>query len=315
MSATFPHLSLPVLIALGLVYAVLVAASVSVRVLERDRTDPEPSELYLRIRSWWWMIGVLTAALLVGRTAMVVLFAFVSYLALKEYFTIAATRRADRSVLFWAYLAVPVQYVFVGIAWYGMFIIFVPVYMFLILPAIMVLNGETRGFVKAAGTLHWGLMTTVFAVSHAAFLLAVPPPSSAPGTGAGLLVTLLILTEINDVAQYVWGKLFGRHKIIPKVSPNKTWEGFLGGLATTLAMSVLLCLTLTPVSIPIALLIGLLIGAAGFIGDLTISAVKRDLGLKDTGTTIPGHGGILDRIDSLTFTAPLFFHVVRYFYY
>lgn len=315
MSDFVPHLSVPVLIALAAIFLVLISASVLVRVIERRRSDPEPSELYLRIRSWWWMIGVLSVALLVGRTAMIVLFAFVSYLALKEYLSITPTRRADRSVLFWVYLAVPVQYVFVGINWYGMFIIFVPVYMFLVLPAAMVLNGETKGFQKAAGTLHWGLMTTVFAVSHAAFLLAVPPPDSAAGTGAGLLVTLLILTEFNDVAQYVWGKLFGRHKIIPKVSPNKTWEGFLGGVFTTVAMSVLLCLTLTPVQLPHAVLIGVLIAVAGFVGDLTISAIKRDLDLKDTGATIPGHGGILDRIDSLTFTAPLFFHIVRYFYY
>ncbi len=315
MNALLPHLSVPVLIALAAVYLILIAASVLVRVIERNRSDPAPSELRLRIRSWWWMIGVLSAAVLIGRTAMIVLFAFVSYLALKEYLSITPTRRADRSVLFWVYLAVPVQYVFVGIDWYGMFIIFVPVYMFLVLPAAMVLNGETKGFQQAAGTLHWGLMTTVFAVSHAAFLLAVPPPDSAPGTGAGLLVTLLILTEINDVAQYVWGKLFGRYKIIPKVSPNKTWEGFLGGIATTVAMSVLLCLTLTPIQLPHAVLIGGLIAVAGFVGDLTISAIKRDLDLKDTGATIPGHGGILDRIDSLTFTAPLFFHVVRYFYY
>jgi len=315
MSAMFPHLSMAVLIALGAVYAILITASILVRVMERGRTEAAPSELRLRIRSWWWMVGVLTIALLIGRSGMIVLFAFVSYLALKEYFSIIPTRRADRSVLFWAYLAVPIQYVFVGIDWYGMFIIFVPVYMFLALPAVMILNGETSGFLRAAGTIHWGLMTTVFAISHAAFLLAVPPPGSAPGTGAGLIVTLLILTEINDVAQYVWGKLFGRHKIIPKVSPNKTWEGFLGGLATTTAMSVVLCLTLTPISVPIALLIGVLLAVAGFIGDLTISAMKRDLSLKDTGATIPGHGGILDRIDSLTFTAPLFFHVVRYFYY
>lgn len=315
MSDFVPHLSVPVLIALAAIFLVLISASVLVRVIERRRSDPEPSELYLRIRSWWWMIGVLSVALLVGRTAMIVLFAFVSYLALKEYLSITPTRRADRSVLFWVYLAVPVQYVFVGINWYGMFIIFVPVYMFLVLPAAMVLNGETKGFQKAAGTLHWGLMTTVFAVSHAAFLLAVPPPDSTAGTGAGLLVTLLILTEFNDVAQYVWGKLFGRHKIIPKVSPNKTWEGFLGGVFTTVAMSVLLCLTLTPVQLPHAVLIGVLIAVAGFVGDLTISAIKRDLDLKDTGATIPGHGGILDRIDSLTFTAPLFFHIVRYFYY
>ncbi|MBK5950644.1 phosphatidate cytidylyltransferase [Rhodobium orientis] len=301
-----------VLFVLGLIVAGLAGATIFVRLKERGRAG-EPSELRLRIRTWWWMVGVLVAALLISRTAMIVLLAFVSFLALKEYFTIAETRRADRAVLFWAYLAIPVQYLFVGIAWYGMFIIFVPVYMFLVLPAVMVLNGETRGFLRAAGSIHWGLMTTVFAVSHAAYLLAVPPPGDA--NGAGLLVTLLILTEVNDVAQYVFGKRFGHRKIVPNVSPNKTWAGFLGGVGTTAVLSVVLCLALTPVELPIALLIGVLLGIAGFVGDLTVSAVKRDLDLKDTGSILPGHGGILDRIDSLTFTAPLFFHIVRYFYY
>jgi phosphatidate cytidylyltransferase len=218
-------------------------------------------------------------------------------------------------VLFWAYVTVPLQYYWVGTGWYGMFIIFIPVYAFLFLPMRMVIVGETRQFLHAAGALHWGLMTTVFSLSHLAFLLALPEDKNPAGGGAGLVLFLVFLTEFNDVAQYVWGKSLGRHKIIPKVSPNKTWEGFLGGVATSVLSAWLLAPWLTPLNLQDALIVGVMIPLAGFVGDVVISAVKRDIGVKDAGSLLPGHGGILDRVDSLTYTAPLFFHFLRYFYY
>jgi phosphatidate cytidylyltransferase len=158
-------------------------------------------------------------------------------------------------------------------------------------------------------------MTLVFGISHIAYLLVLPEANNPNAGGAGLVLFLVFLTQFNDVAQYVWGKNLGRHKIIPKVSPNKTWEGFLGGVATTTLLSVLLSHWLTPMPWTVAIAAGLLISIAGFIGDVTISALKRDIGLKDSGSMLPGHGGILDRIDSLTYTAPLFFHFIYYLYY
>ncbi len=303
-----------VLRALGGIYAILLIASSWVWLLQRRRPEKDRSELVLRIRSWWIIASLFSAALLMSRRGAIVFFALVSFLALKEYFSIVPIRRADRRVLFWAYLAIPVQYYWVAQAWYGMFIIFIPVYVFLLLPMRMVMVGETKDFLRAAGTLHWGVMTLVFGISHIAYLLALPEARNAAG-GAGLVLFLLFLTEINDVAQYLWGKTLGRRRIIPKVSPNKTWEGFFGGLFTTTALSALLAPWLTPLGRETALLAGALIGVAGFIGDVTISALKRDIGLKDSGSILPGHGGILDRIDSLTYTAPLFFHFVYYLYY
>ncbi|MEJ2575054.1 MAG: phosphatidate cytidylyltransferase, partial [Gammaproteobacteria bacterium] len=130
-----------------------------------------------------------------------------------------------------------------------------------------------------------------------------------------LVLYLVFLTQFNDVMQYTWGKLFGRHKIIPKVSPNKTWQGFGGGVLTTAVLAALLGPWLTPLSIPQAILAGLIIGAGGFVGDVIISALKRDIGVKDSGSLLPGHGGLLDRLDSLLYTAPLFFHFVYYLHY
>jgi len=272
-------------------------------------------ELKARIRSWWVIVTLLAVGLLTHYTTGIVLFAFISFLAFKEYLSLIPTRRADRRVLFWAYLAIPLQYWLVYTKWYGMFVILIPVYFFLLLPFRAVIIGETKGFLSSVATIQWGLMTTVFSIGHVAYLLALDIKKVAwNGTGVGMVLFIILLTELNDVAQFVWGKSLGRHKIIPKVSPNKTVEGFLGGMFTTAVIARLLAPHLTPLSADHAWILGVILPGLGFIGDVTISAIKRDIGVKDSGSIIPGHGGILDRIDSLTYTAPVFFHFVRYFY-
>lgn len=303
-----------VLLVAGL-FMILTFSSIIVKLLALAYPKQNFSELKTRVNSWWTMIIVFTSALLLNRQLSIVFFGLMSFLALKEYLSLIPTRRADRRVLFWAYLTIPLQYYWVAADWYGMFIIFIPVYAFLFLPMRMVLIGETQQFLQAAGTLHWGLMVTVFSLSHLAFLLDMPEAKNPAGGGAGLVLFLVFLTEFNDIAQYIWGKLLGKHKIIPKVSPNKTWEGFLGGLLTTLLVAWGLAPSLTPMNFQHSLEAGLIIPLAGFIGDVVISAVKRDIGVKDSGSLLPGHGGILDRIDSLTYTAPLFFHFIRYHYF
>ncbi len=305
----------PVLVGVAGIFGLLVVASVIAVVLGRLHPDRDYAELRARIASWWIMVAIFSVAIMLSRTVSIAFLAFVSFLALKEYLSLIPTRRADRRVLFWAYLAIPVQFYWIGLGWYGMFIIFVPVYMFLFLPVVMIRVGETAGFLRAAGTLHWGLMTMVFSLSHAAFLLALPESGNPGAGGAGLLLFLVFLTQFNDVAQYVWGKLAGRHKAVPAVSPNKTVEGLAGGVATTVLLAWLLAPYYTPLDGWQAPVAGLLIGLAGFAGDVTISALKRDLGIKDSGSLLPGHGGILDRVDSLTFAAPLFFHFVYYLHF
>jgi phosphatidate cytidylyltransferase len=148
-------------------------------------------------------------------------------------------------------------------------------------------------------------MLTVYSLSHLAYLLSLPISEG----GRGLLLYVVFLTEMNDVFQFTWGKLLGRHKIIEKISPNKTWEGFIGGLLSTVLAAILLKF-LTPFTTNEAIGAGLLIACTGFVGDIIVSAIKRDFGLKDTGTVIKGHGGILDRMDSLIISAPFFFYYV-----
>lgn len=295
------------------VLALLVVSSCVRLVIAFRNPKKDYTELRQRIQSWWIMIGLLFAVLLVGRTSAIVFFAILSFLALKEFFSIVPLRESDRRVIFWAYLAIPVQYYWISREWYGMFIIFIPVYMFLFLPLRMVMIGETKGMIKSMGTIHWGLMLTVFCISHIACLLTLPNTNEAAGE-MGLILFLVFTTQFNDVCQYIWGKSLGRHKIVPKVSPNKTWEGFIGGVISIAICSGFAAPYLTPLTFQQGMLTGAAIAIAGFSGDVVLSAVKRDLRIKDSSTLIPGHGGLLDRMDSLIFTAPLFFHLMNYLY-
>lgn len=306
-------LSERVLWAIGAIYALLIAASIATFILRRRAPGEATTELARRVMSWWFMITVFTIAIVTNRVVSTVFLGFVAYLALKEYLSLIPTRRVDRLILLFAYLAIPVQFVFAHWDSYGLFLTFIPVWMFLFFPMAMTLTGKTERFLRAVGTLSWGLMITVFSLSHTAMLLSADDSVAGPAGGAGLLLFLVALTQFNDVAQFATGKLFGRRKIIPAVSPKKTWEGFLGGLGATIILAAAAGPFLTPLPFYYAAAAGAMIAVAGFLGDVTISAFKRDLGVKDSGGLIPGHGGILDRVDSLTYSAPVFYHAMHFF--
>lgn len=301
-----------VLWALASLFLILVVATIIVNYLHSRGGSGEFDEVVQRLRTWWIIVLLLSSAILLSSGTSLVFFALISFLGLKEFLTLAPTRRADRDVLFYLYLAIPVQYLWAALEWYGMFIIFVPVYLFLFVPLRMVLSGNTKNFLKAAGILHWGVMTTVFSISHLGFLLMLPAGRNPHGDGPAMVLFLIILTQLNDVAQYLWGKALGSRRVVPSVSPNKTWEGLVGGVVTTTILATVLSHWMTPLALWQGAIAGLGIGLFGFVGDVCVSAVKRDLGIKDTSQMLPGHGGILDRVDSLTYTAPLFFHFVYY---
>jgi phosphatidate cytidylyltransferase len=306
-------MNMTLLHSLAVLFALLIIASVIIVVLRIKKPEKDWLELTQRIKTWWWIVIVFTLAVATPKVCSLTIFAFISFLALKEYLTLIPTRRSDNMPLLWAYLSIPIQYYWIGAEWYGMFIVFIPVYVFLFLPMRMVFIGNNQDFLRSASVLHWGVMTTVYAISHVAYLTVLPTDN--PETGPLLVIFLVALTECNDIAQYLWGKRFGKTKVIPKVSPNKTLEGLIGGVATTVLLAWLLGGILTPMNAGQSLFAGLIIGCAGFVGDIVMSAVKRDIGVKDSGKLLPGHGGILDRLDSLIYTAPLFFHYLRYLYY
>jgi phosphatidate cytidylyltransferase len=289
-------------------------ASLITRGLQLAKPQSDFSELKLRIRSWWYMAGFFFASLIISPHTSLFLFALLSFLALKEYFTMIHTRLEDHRAMFWAFLAIPVQYWWVFTQWKAMILLFIPVYMFLFIPFRLILVGQPKGIIDSMARIQWGLMAFVYCISYLGFITILPATESIPGGGKALLLYLVFLTEMNDVCQYVFGKLFGKRKIVPTISPNKTWEGFLGGFFSTLLLAQALRF-LSGFSMEASLAAGAIISASGFIGDVVISAVKRDIGVKDSSTLIPGHGGMLDRVDSLAYTAPLFFHFTNYFFY
>ncbi|MEK6321208.1 MAG: phosphatidate cytidylyltransferase [Acidobacteriota bacterium] len=298
-----------------LVLGVLVVASVAVAALRRARPEKDFSELAARVRAWWIMAAAFFAAIVVSDRISIVCFSLLSFWAMKEYVTLLRTRPADHHALVFTFLAIPIQYLWIALnpPWYGMFIIFIPVYMMLALPVRMVLSKETKGFVESASQIQWGMMIFVFGLSHMAYLLTFPTLGDSAANGRTLVLFLVFVVEMSDVLQYIWGTTLGRHKIIPTVSPNKTWEGFIGGIASAMLLSLAIRF-LTPFSIRETLMVSFFITVAGFCGGAVMSAVKRDFGVKDFGSVIPGHGGMLDRVDSLCYAAPIFFHYVRYFY-
>ncbi len=295
-----------------LVIATLIGALLGLKV-RSEAGRAVVANLNSRIRAWWIMVAFMAAAFVSGKTATLVLFAFTSFFALREFITLTPTKRGDHLPLFLSFFVlIPAQYLLIAADWYGLFAIFIPVYGFLLLPAFSALAEDTDRFLERSAKIQWAVMVTVYCVSYAPALLLLDIPGYR-GQDALLIFFLLIVCQISDVLQYVCGKLFGRTKVAPIVSPSKTLEGFVGGgTGATLVGGALWWIT--PFSPLQALALSFVIVLMGFLGGLALSAVKRSLGAKDWGSMIEGHGGMLDRIDSVSFAAPIFFHLTRYFF-
>jgi phosphatidate cytidylyltransferase len=269
--------------------------------------------LNARIKAWWVMVLVISGAFLFGKNGVIVLFLFISFVALREFMTLTYTRSGDHNALAASFFIVlPAQYFLIYIEWYGLYSIFIPVYAFLLLPILEVTAGDTKRFLERAAKMQWGLMVCVFCISHVPALLTLDIPGYE-GRNILLIVFLVLVVQSSDVLQYVWGKLFGKHKIAPDVSPSKTLEGLVGGVASATALGAALW-WITPFTVWQAALMALAVNAMGFLGGLVMSAIKRDRGVKDWGHMIEGHGGMLDRLDSVVFAAPVFFHATRYWW-
>lgn len=301
----------PLLMGFGLVGALLAAGTLAAIVL--PTLDPKWRDLRPRMVSWWLICAAFVGALAAGWIAFTALMALVSFLALREFIAMAPTRPEDRPVIGLVYAANLVSYGTIFIDNYPYFLVIAPIYIFVASAALMAWIGRTDGFLARVGVLHWGVIACVFNLGHVAFLMRTPAIEVPQAGAAGLVLFLLLATQFNDVAQYFWGKAVGRRKIAPLVSPNKTWEGAILGWTTTAALFVWLAPVFTPLTFWPSVLVGCVLPVLGFLGDITMSAIKRDLGLKDTSSVLPGHGGVLDRVDSLTFTAPWYFHMLAIF--
>ena len=271
------------------------------------------SNLNARIRAWWVMVAIFVTSIALGPIGSYILFGLISFWALREFITLTPTRLGDHRGLFWIFFIVlPLQYVLLATDWYGLFVIFIPVYAFLILPVRSAAAGDCERFLERTAEVQWAVMICIYCVSHAPALLTLQIPNYL-GENPKLLIWFVTVVQMNDVLQYIWGKTLGKHPIAPKVSPNKTWEGFIGGTASAVLLGTALH-AITPFTPVQAAVMSLTITLMGFSGGLVMSAIKRDRGVKDFGASIAGHGGILDRIDSLCFAAPVFFHFTRYYF-
>jgi phosphatidate cytidylyltransferase len=302
--------------------ATLVLASTVALVLKQTVAKGQPHQvidnLNARINAWWVMVALIGLAFLLGRRGVIIMFALISLAALREYMNVANETDPAREggyrffVLLAFAVVLPAQYGLLWISWYGLYAIFIPVYAFLVMPIVAVLSDDTSRFLERTAKVQWGLMVCIFCISHvpALFMLDIPGYAQSPL----LLITwLIIVVQGSDVLQYVWGKLTGRHKVAPELSPSKTWEGLVGGVASATALGASLY-WITPFSPAQAALMAFLTCSMGFLGGLVMSAIKRDRGVKDWGTLIEGHGGMLDRMDSIIFAAPVYFHVIRYWW-
>ena len=297
----------------GLVALLLVATGISRGMARRNPENPVIQNLAQRVNAWWWMVAIFCASLALGRTGVFAFYLILSFLALREFVTLSPTPRGDHRTLMWVFfLILPLHYIFAWAPWYGMFLIWIPVYAFVFIPIRSALAGDTDRFLERSARLQWGVLTCVYFLSHLPMLLYLPI-QGYEGQNAKLLFFVVLVTQLSDVMQYVFGKCFGHHAVAPKVSPGKTVEGLLYGGSATVAVwaSLWWCTPFSPLT---AAVMSLILVAAGFLGGLVMSAVKRSLGTKDWGHGIPGHGGVLDRLDSLLFAAPVFFHLTGYYF-
>ena len=357
-------------ILLGTVLIVLIVAVVVGRLLRRQpESTASPAVVHTfnnRVGAWWLMYAVLIAGFLVGYEMTVVLFGLVSFWAFREFITMTPTRRGDHRTLFWTFfLFTPAHYWFVGMGWYTLYTVMIPVYASLLIPARIAISGDPKRFLERVAKIQAGLLICVYALSHAPALLHLklkpsstsPPAAAAPvtpvapgtasaatpedrtaaetptvpaaptaaaaaapatraqrfGSSAGLLFYFILIVQLNDVFQYAWGHLFGKNVIAPQINASRTWEGLIGGVLSTMLVGTLLCWA-TPFKLWEAACIAGIVALMGFAGSMTMSGIKRDRGVKDYGTLVSGHAGVLDRIDSICFAAPVFFHIVRFFF-
>ena len=314
------QLDRPTVILIAIVLGLLTVAYI-IGVLIRRQPDssinPAAVDAFnVRVRAWWLMFLILTAAFLLGETVTVVLFFLVSFWALREFITLTPTRMGDHRTLFWIFfLFAPLQYFLIAKGgYYELYSIVIPVYVYLFIPARIALAGDYKRFLERAAKIQAAILICVYALSYAPALLYLEFKTVGNktwnGSAAGVLFYLVLIVQVGDISQYLFSKLMGKRVIAPEINSNRTWEGFFGGIMCTTLIGTLLY-WVTPFSPGKAAFVSLITAVMGFAGGITMSAIKRDRGVADYGTLVVGHAGILDRIDSLCFASPVFFHLIR----
>ncbi len=307
----------PTVILFGVVLVVLAASTVIGQLLKQQPDSTvHPAVVRTfnsRVGAWWLLFASVALAFLCGYWATIILFFGISCWALREFITLTPTRLGDHRALFWVFFVMtPLQYVLIsfGIETYELYSIAIPVYGFLFIPARIALSGDYKRFLERASKIQAGLLICVYTLSFAPAILNLKLENGNP---AGLLFYLLLIAQLSEVMQYLWSQILGRHVIAPEINSSRTWEGFCGGVASTMLVGMLLW-WVTPFKYWQSACMAGTIAILGFAGGMTMSAIKRDRGVQDYGTLVEGHAGVLDRIDSVCFAAPVFFHLTKHFF-
>lgn len=290
--------------------AALLSASVLIRVMKQagQISDGTFSELLNRTRSWYVLATFLSLPILMGAFWVCGLFFLLSLLCFREY------ARAVGLGLSWLHsvsvgAAMTVTYFAALDHWMGLFTASWVLGVYMIAVAAL-LPDAPQGYLRRTSLAIFGYALFGISLAHLAFLANNP-------TYRPILLWILLCTGLNDVFAYLCGRTFGKRKLMPLTSPNKTWAGAVGAVALTSILSATIAHFIFRQSTlgqwPHLLALGLLISTLGQVGDLTVSAIKRDLALKDMGTLLPGHGGLLDRFDSLFLVAPVIFHYLNFY--
>ena len=283
------------------------------------------------LKVWWMMAIIFAFGFMLQRIGVIVLFGFVSFWALREFITMTPTRRADHRSLFWVFfIFTPLQYILIGLGsnppvlfggpetdYYNFYSIMIPVYASLFIPARAAVAGDYKRFLERSAKIQFGLLICVYSLSYAPAILdlqLVQTDGTAwQGSTASVLVFFLLVAQLASVFERIWAKIAGRTVIADKINASRTWEGLLGSMVTTGIVAASLSWA-TPFYPWEAGCLGAVISVMAGAGTLTMSAIKRDRGVTDTGTLVQGHAGVLDQIDNICFAAPIFYHLTRFFW-
>jgi len=266
---------------------------------------PEALRVRQAINSWWPPSLVGGVAVLGGRWSAVVVFCIISLWTLREYLHLIPAEGRHRTLDFMALLSAPLHYAMLATGSLALFGSVLLVWTFAVIPLVHAAVAGTRGMMTSVPRVQWGVMLTVLGLSHVPLIALHGHTSMAAGM-PGVMTLLMLTVMANDAAQYVAGKALGRRKLAPSISPNKTWEGFAGGLFISTTVAASAAPTVTNLTLSDGAAVGAVLALLGLLGDLLVSAIKRDVGAKDTGSVLPGQGGVLDRCDSLLLTAPAY---------
>ena len=273
------------------------------------------AELFRRYWSWLVIVPLLLVPILLGAFWTIASIGILSVLCYREYSRATGLFREKLLSLVLAAGIVALALATLD-NWYRLFVALTPLTV-AALAAVALLADRPQGYIQRVGLAVLGFILFGTALAHLAWF-------ANDGSYRPYLILIILSVEANDVFAFCCGKLFGRQKLAPHTSPNKTVAGALGAIVLTTMLVVVVGWFLFPAEVVAAhgvtrpqelrylAVFGVMISTVGQLGDLMLSAIKRDIGIKDTGTMIPGHGGLLDRFDSLILVAPAAFHYANY---